>query len=813
MENKVIFRDNQELQAADFLNQQEWAQEALDHVVLDTIHGGKAYSGFTLSKTGSTTITTSPGRLYSSGAVYARNEVVNVDLFNQLPVTTKKYFAIVAWGQTIEEDIQPREFLIDADTGASEPQSVAMQETRYCNVNSVAGIESADPQFPVIDANVLLIGYVLTDPTGIVSFVQATETQVDNLALLGERVSDLEAQNSIFAGMIATLRTDLANLARQLLLYTPLEDFNKLVDLVQLIYDRVFRPGVFIYYGTDRFLDTSQSLTAGSIDGAYSARVEEGLRFPGGGVGWQGPLALLNPSEPTIQSWSGFTLPKPSGARVRFDCSFQSLPWLPVRILTFGWWAFTVRHLTPARWRHRCGPHYLPQPEAQIWRMQATVDIVQATFMFVGETWTAIGNNVVVVQPEWSVYYPRAGYDRFIHFWRDWVNLPHWARVYTDFSHNGNHIVQTFYNAQDGWLSGITLFSNKANYAQPLTLVISGCLDDGTPDHDNHTLRRVVLDGPGVSACFGAPILAGDIITTQLVVTQTSTGYQDYIIYRHIPTYVYPLRINFPPVFLHAGHHFGVHVHSLSDHEFHFCDDRAAFAVHQGHLWHVVGGRLVVYQTTPRTLRFMAHFATWSQWGQQTSPGGLLRYEVNLAPLQLAGGIGSVDVIAESIIPAATDFNYEVQVDGVWQAFRQDAVFIDGSDALLPFRAVFTGTTDLMPGVNLTNSQVTLERAAATTYHHISTSITLGTPTNTIKVIEKAQSFVEANHDWTISIHYGSTNKAADVVADETLADGTVMRTCTFNVSSVSAFYVKTDGVTNGTGENFVVKERIAYAT
>src|SRR5262252_5473652 len=216
MEHRVLYRDNQELQAADFINQQDWAQKALDHIVNDAINSESAYYGFTLTKVAQTQIQTSPGRLYNAGAVYARDENVVMDLFNDLPVTTKRQFAIVAWGQTVQEDIQPRDFVIDADTGQAEPQSVAMEETRYCNVNYVRGTESADPQPPSIDANVLLIGYVTCDPTGIISFTQNLDTQIDNLALVAGAVNALNSWRSIITGIIDTLRTDLANLAKQL---------------------------------------------------------------------------------------------------------------------------------------------------------------------------------------------------------------------------------------------------------------------------------------------------------------------------------------------------------------------------------------------------------------------------------------------------------------------------------------------------------------------------------------------------------------------------------------------------------------------
>jgi hypothetical protein len=145
LERTVIYRDRQELQSADLNNSQEFARASLDHIVKDAIEAGKAYSGFSASKTSATEVTLSPGRLYAGGAVFARNEDIIVDMFNVLPLVTRKRVAIVTFGQEVETDIQPRDFLIDAQTGTTEPQSVAMENLRRAELSTVAGIEGPIP--------------------------------------------------------------------------------------------------------------------------------------------------------------------------------------------------------------------------------------------------------------------------------------------------------------------------------------------------------------------------------------------------------------------------------------------------------------------------------------------------------------------------------------------------------------------------------------------------------------------------------------------------------------------------------------------
>ena len=67
MESTVLFRDRQELQSADLNNAQDFARASIDHVVKDTIDGGKCYVGFTASKTAAAEVTLTAGRLYAGG--------------------------------------------------------------------------------------------------------------------------------------------------------------------------------------------------------------------------------------------------------------------------------------------------------------------------------------------------------------------------------------------------------------------------------------------------------------------------------------------------------------------------------------------------------------------------------------------------------------------------------------------------------------------------------------------------------------------------------------------------------------------------
>jgi hypothetical protein len=828
-ENSVIFRDNQEVQAQDFNNLQEWIGESLDHVVVDTIEPNMSYSGFALSKSAPTVCAVAPGRLYAKGSVYARTETVTIDLFNVLPITQKKQIAIVAWGTTLQEDIQPRDFIIDADTGQAQPQAVAMQQVRYCNVDMVPGVEAASPQYPVIDATDLLLGYVLVDPTGILSYQQATQNQIDNISDLGRRVAGLEGWANIVEGEIATLTTALAALAAQLSNYTLITDFQKLASLVNEIWRLIHLPASYVWYGTDNFLDESQSYTTGNVDGQYKASIHEGLRFPGTNSSSTTKLQMLNPQDQNaLVAADGFTLPRPSGARVRMDCSFPDFPWIEERLLQYIVAGWNLRHLYPSRHRHRCGPPWGSCPPSLLWWYEAQRDPTFHLLSYEQEVWELQQWNEIIEHQQYSSDWPQHQFERHRYFWHDCVDVPYWAKVYDTFSHQGQHIAQTFLNHQDGWLSGITVFMMAQTIA-PLNLIIAGTTEQGEPDHTNQTVRRVVLDGDDIRVCYDTPVLVGDIyggtfysldyfrnIYADPVATILAFGRAGIV----IPVFIYPLRISFPPVFLAGGRRYGLHFIGVDDHRFCISDRWECLRGHQGDYW--IANDLGLYRwpsaTSPKSLRFALHYATWGQW--QNNPqatGGGIRMEIQMQPLQLPGGIGGIDILADAIIPAVTDLSYQVQIAGKWQPFSEDPMTPDLSSnpPLLPFKIVCTGTTDLMPAFSCVKSQVILHGTPSNAFHHIALPITVGSAVAHIKVIAKLIGFDAARHTCVCSIHVDTTKYNYDTVTDDPSTDGSINRTWVFNQNLVAgkSFYVETDGTNSGTGDRFIVAQEIRYAS
>ena len=132
MEKSVIYRDRQELQAADLNNTQAWGDEARRHLIGDAITSERLFTGLTVSGRSATELEVAVGRLYDgpTGKVYALDVAQVQSVFAMLPLQDQKWVAVSVFGQEEDTSIEPRDFLIDLQTREVEPEAVAMQRRR-----------------------------------------------------------------------------------------------------------------------------------------------------------------------------------------------------------------------------------------------------------------------------------------------------------------------------------------------------------------------------------------------------------------------------------------------------------------------------------------------------------------------------------------------------------------------------------------------------------------------------------------------------------------------------------------------------------
>jgi len=123
MERQVIFRDRQEFQAADMESLQSFVDQSLRHLVSDAITGERMFVGLTVTSPSSTELEVAPGRLWDGpeGKVFRKDQPERISVFSHLPVSDQRWLAVSVIGQEVEDDIQPRDFLVTCRAARPSP--------------------------------------------------------------------------------------------------------------------------------------------------------------------------------------------------------------------------------------------------------------------------------------------------------------------------------------------------------------------------------------------------------------------------------------------------------------------------------------------------------------------------------------------------------------------------------------------------------------------------------------------------------------------------------------------------------------------
>lgn len=297
MEKQVIFRDRQELQSADLNAIGQHAGDAIAHLVLDAVSGALKFTGGAVSAKSATEVDVAALRFYNGGKVYASEQTETLNLFQYLPLVAKKCVAVVVWGEVIDTDVQPRDFLVDLTTGATEPQAVAMAKLWKANVNLQPGNESVDPQPPVLQTGTLAIALVYLTPGGVERIELQDASRLPTLQGHEQRLFEHEAWRTQAEPRISSIATDLAGLAKKTMSLVGRDTVVELANDVARLKAKVNLPTAYASYESDYYGNTDKTDAAGL---GYSAAIKNGLLFPTAGQASVG-LALFNPYDAGIK--------------------------------------------------------------------------------------------------------------------------------------------------------------------------------------------------------------------------------------------------------------------------------------------------------------------------------------------------------------------------------------------------------------------------------------------------------------------------------------------------------------------------------
>lgn len=750
MERKVIFRDGMDNDPADYNNLQDFTRQSLDHLVGDGLTDQRKFAGFAAAATSVVELTVQPGRLYSGGAVYDRAAVFTKDFTTSLPVATRKIVSLVVWGQTIDTDSRPREFLINEETGASEPQVVAMESARIADINTVAGAENADPTPPIVDAGVLEVARIVLTPTGIESVTLLTDNALVSANALDTRMVDQERFRAAIAPQVQSLASDIAALTNGQSGIVSLETYGRTLGRLAALEAKSGIPSAAVDSAADFFLDAAGSdlAFAGS-----SVAIKEGMRFADDAAD-DFPLEIFDPLNPKAKVVGGVMFPAYTVAeRLRVGPNTGE-----IQASTYSYSTHELVQKTMSRTRLRYGRRYVVG-SGVAWLKNGLYDTASLIFRRTDEAWT-----VPVLGWAWAQNWHL--FTRSHGWWVDSYEQPYWQEVTVASSVNGTQIAETFLNANDLWLESVGLTFTRLAAAGSVTVAL--CETDR-----------------------GLPLLDKVIAKTTVERAGLAIG---------------EVKVPLGPVFLTGGVRYAFVVITAADH---WLGTVQGSAFPDGTLFYVLDG---AYQQGDGTkdLAFSLHACRFSA----------ARTVIELNSLSLAGGIADIDILAPSVVPGSTQLSYEIQIAGVWHpldAVDELPLGAGGSiPPLLPFRAVFTGTPDVMPAVTLTGSQVMISRGK-TALTHISAIRNLpGGGSDSIRVTLRLEGFNDTDHDCDVDLLTGggyATVENASAVADVVLADGAIERTFTFALgAAVTSYRIKTIAALTSALDPFHVAMRKDWA-
>jgi len=687
MEKRVIFRDRQELQNVDLDNIQEFASSSMQHIVNDAVSDSRHYVGLTVSALSATEARIAPGRFYTSGAAYISEQEQTLNLYQYMPNTSKRILVVVTGGDTVETDIEPRDFLIDLETGTTEPQAVAMQSLRKGVVAIIPGEESVAPQVPAINTDLLAVAYIHLSTTGIDSIEMVEGNQLPQLRKVEERLGEVEAWKGQADPRIATIASDLAALTDRT---TDKADRRHIVEIgrdLARLKEAQNLPDTYSSFAADNFVTADETDDAGA---GYAARVDNGLLFPFADSA-VAPLALSNPTDPAVtQSADELVLPKYSDvARIKTEGHSGD-----ISISQYQTQNHEVKKYTQVHRHYHHGRHWNYHRRWWNWN--------------------------------WSYNWSGWGYWGMRPYWT-WHKTTHYKLETTTTSINGAMVAQTLLVSNAMWLTKLGLNFTDVGATGDVAVLLTETVG-GKPDM-GRTLTSVTVP-------------QADLVKYPLETT-----------------------IAVPPVLLDAGKRYAVVLITQGAH-------RAATVsgndYTQGTLFFGTDGDYFSGDLT-KDLMFTLYAARFDN----------TRTEVELQDVSLAGGLTDIDISTQQVIPDGCELAFEVRVSGKWYRINDTADHLAVAPNLVPLRAVFLGTRDLCPAMQMEANAITVSRPAEDLIHW-STARALPSASEDITVHLVATGYDSADHTITVDLVDGANTYAQTGVVESEEDDEATRLTFTF---------------------------------
>lgn len=469
MEKEVIFRDYQEQQAQDHIDLQDFARTSFDHLVNDAVTATRKFAGFNVVKTAQTEVQIAPGRFFDVlGAVFARGTTLEQSLVPYLPAVASRIVTVSAYGVENETDVEERDFLVDVDTGRTEPSAVATVRSRDAVLVFTQGTESADPQPPALPTTHVGIANLLLDTLQVVSVTMLIANEVASTEELDLRTDGLELFRTQIEPRVASLASDLAALSARL------DGAAKQIDISQIYADiarvkvRVKLPETYSSYGADNFLFPLYSDVDNSQTLGYDAVVNEGVRFSDANAD-ESELALFSPNDPNAAYSNGLLIPKYSSILKLSTGAYNT----DLGIAQYGYQSYEIVQKKMSKSRLRFGGRYRRCTNgAAYWEVGGE----PALYALLLDDYTTWKSTTVL-----SAGTGAHGWTRLEYWWHDSWTEPYWDLETVGHTISGAQVAQSFLIANDMWATRIGFYITNKAATENITVALVE-ITNGTPD-------------------------------------------------------------------------------------------------------------------------------------------------------------------------------------------------------------------------------------------------------------------------------------------------------------------------------------------
>ncbi len=760
MSRIVQVASKQQVTAADIDAIGTLQREAEDFLVQDVVGTEGCFAGFPIVSPSATTLTVGAGRLFTGGQVYANADPggVAIDLLGFLPNTLNntRIVSVVGYGNGAQDDgIEPRTFVTDVTTRATEARQTATRSTRRAVIELATGsTEAPTPGLPPIAANYVEIARITLGTSGVLSIAMIEANRQETIDRLDARATAIEATEAATGKQVATLRSDLSNLAAAIVGLPSPNIFQQIVHTIAQVIQRVKVPAAALNFHQHNFL-TQSATNADPASASFLCRIQEGVRFA-----WAAQqisyLALFNPLEPRVKAGSGTGLMLPDWTEAaRIDTIGKDGE---LSISQYQSQNITARQKSLSRQVVNWGTSFTKCQNSQWWQ-DGSYDINTGVFTRNGEMFNVVLADANIAYGTGHTIY------RLQQFWTTTVDDTYWAYVVTNVSANGALLSQTFLNSQAGWLTSIDVAFTRVAASGDVTLLLCET-SNGQPDYKS-VIASVTVPAAKLQA--------------------------------------YPATTNFPlkPTYLDPGARYAVVLVSNGNH---FVATRANNKYAQGSLFYSTDGAWSQGDLTT-DLAFRANFAKF----------GATVAQLLMTPLQLQNGITDVQLLYASKIPDGCEIIWEVNKgDGIWYPMKSYGTNhpLLGLPPLLQLRLTFVGTTDLMPGIDMTQTQTIVSRPRGD-LTWVPPPIAIGAPSSNIRVEQVVDSFDPAHHTTgcKLTIAGGDVAPAATTTVLDT-ASSTGRRTITYTFAlgaPTSTFTPKFTGTTDNVTNIFHIESEFDY--